>query len=135
MTRRNALTIAFALSFSIGTAALVHASVRASLTGTWDVTIDTPQGAFENTWEFVQAEDGSFSGVTRNDMIGETAFEGGWVDGDAFGFSMYVDMQGQGMDLTYEGTFTETEIVGTLDVGGGQFTADFTGVRVEGDAR
>lgn len=114
---------------------LAEATQPASLTGTWLVTIESPQGALETTWELEQADDGSLAGVTKSDLIGEASFEGGWVDGDTFGFSVYIDMQGQAFDVLYEGTFTDDEVAGVLDVGGGQFTADFTGVRIEGGAR
>jgi len=112
-----------------------EAAPGSDLTGSWLVTIESPQGALETTWDLEQAEDGSLSGITKSDMIGETPFEGGWVDGDAFGFAVTVDMQGQTFDVSYEGTFTEDELAGVLDVGGGQFTADFTGVRADGGAR
>ena len=133
--RRRTFVAAGVLLATVGVVPLSHAASRATLTGTWIITIDTPQGAMENTWQLEQAEDNSLSGVTVSDMIGEVPFEGGWVDGDAFGFAMYVDYQGQGFDIAYEGTFTENELVGTLNAGGGQFTAEFTGVRVEGGAR
>jgi len=106
-----------------------------TLTGSWLVTIESPQGAFETTWDLEQAEDGSLSGITKSEMTGDTPFEGGWVDGDAFGFAVTIDMQGQSFDVSYEGTFTEDELAGVLDVGGGQFTTDFTGVRADGGDR
>ena len=143
MNRRTSVTTVGAVLAMVAVASLSHATPHettgtpgaATLTGTWVITIETPQGAMENTWQLEQAEDNSLSGVTTSDMIGEVPFEGGWVDGDAFGFAMYVDYQGQGFDIAYEGTFTENEMAGVLDAGGGQFVADFTGVRVDGDAR
>ncbi|MDX1395463.1 MAG: hypothetical protein R3195_13835 [Gemmatimonadota bacterium] len=143
MNRRTLIATLGGLFAIVALASLSHATPRtttgtpgvATLTGTWVITIETPEGAMENTWQLEQAEDNSLSGVTMSDMIGEVPFEGGWVDGDAFGFAMYVDYQGQGFDVAYEGTFTETEMAGVLDAGGGQFVADFTGVRVEGGAR
>ncbi len=135
MTRRQLLAIGCALVVLVGGATAGYAASRASLTGTWIVTIETPQGAMENTWELEQTVDGDLSGLTNNEMLGENAFEGGWVDAEAFGFDMYVDFQGQGIDISYEGTFTETEMSGILNAGGGEFTADFTGVRADGGTR
>jgi hypothetical protein len=118
---------------SIGAATMGYAASRATLTGVWIVTVETPQGAMENTWTLEQADDGSLSGMTSNEMMGDTPFEGGWVDGDAFGFDLYLDFQGQGIDISYEGTFEENAMSGVLNAGGGQFTADFTGVREDGE--
>jgi len=133
MNRRNLIAFALAAVVLVGATTLAYAAAQASLTGTWTVTLDTPQGPFENTWDLTQADDGTLSGVTQNDMMGENAFEGGWVDGDNFGFDMYIEMQGQGIDISYEGTFTDDEMSGVLIAGGGEFTADFTGVRADGD--
>jgi hypothetical protein len=135
MTRRQLLAICCALAVSVVGATVGYAASRASLTGTWIVTIETPQGAMENTWELDQTDDGDLSGMTSNDMMGDNPFEGGWVDSDTFGFDMYIDFQGQGIDISYEGTFTEDEMSGILNAGGGEFTADFTGVRADGGAR
>ena len=41
----------------------------------------------------------------------------------------------EGSPGVYEGTFTESEMSGVLSVGGGQFTADFPGVREDGGTR
>ena len=131
MKRRNLVALGIAAFAVVGVATIASASVQAELTGTWTVTIDTPQGAMENVWEIEQAGD-SFSGIISNDMMGENAFEDGWVDGDKFGLDMYIDFQGQGIDISYEGTFTEDEMSGTLIAMGGEFMADFTGVRADG---
>ncbi len=135
MTRRNLVALACMALVSVATATFAYATSQASLTGSWTITVETPQGAMESTWELEQTDDGALKGVTSNDMMGEQPFEGGWVDDDAFGFEMYVEAQGQGIDVVYEGTFTENEMSGVLSVGGGQFTADFTGVREDGGTR
>ena len=68
-------------------------------------------------------------------MTGEVEIGDGWVDDDAFGFSMYVEAQGEAFDVLYEGNFTIDEVFGSLDVGGGMFIADFLGLRTDGGAR
>lgn len=135
MTRRHLLTLGCTLIVTVGVATAAMAAPRASLTGSWIVTVETPQGAMESTWDLEQSDDGSLSGLTSNEMMGETGFEGGWVDGDAFGFDLYIEFQGQGIDVLYEGTFSENHMAGILNAGGGQFTADFTGVRADGGNR
>jgi len=110
-----------------------HGSV--GLTGTWAITIESPQGNFESRLELVHNEDDSLTGMTSNDMLGESPIDGGWVEEDRFGFSQYVDMQGQALDILYEGSFTEDEMAGFIEVGSGEFSAPFTGVRVEGGVR
>jgi len=107
-------------------------AVATDLSGNWIVTIETPQGEMETTWEIEQAEDGTLTGLTFSDMMGEVPIDGGWVEDGKFGFSILVEGQGQTMDVVYEGSVIEDEVVGFLDAGGGMFQADFIGVRVEG---
>lgn len=102
------------------------------LAGNWIITVDSPEGAVEMTWELETSEDGSLSGLTISDMIGEWPFDGGWVDGDTFAFTVYIEAQGQAFDVVFDGTFADDELSGMLEAGGGEFTADFTGVRKGG---
>ncbi|MCG8467460.1 MAG: hypothetical protein MJB57_04530 [Gemmatimonadetes bacterium] len=108
------------------------AKAPADMTGSWLISLDTPEGSFEMTWEIEQHEDGTLTGTTANDMIGEAPIDGGWVEDGQFGFSVYVEAQGQSMDVVYEGSIVDDELTGFLDAGGGMFQADFVGVRVEG---
>ncbi len=108
-------------------------AVATDLSGSWVITLEGPGGeSMEMTWEIEQSDDGMLTGVTASDMIGEAPIDGGWVEDDRFGFSVYVEAQGQSLDIVYEGSVVDDEIVGFLDAGGGMFQADFVGVRLDG---
>lgn len=111
------------------------AAATTDLSGSWIITLETPEGEMEMTWDIEQGEDGTLTGLTANDMIGEAPIDGGWAEDGKFGFSVFVEAQGQSMDIVYEGSVIDDEIVGFLDAGGGMFQADFIGVRIEGDPR
>ncbi len=135
--RASALTAlaASALFITVGPGAPeAEAAVADGLTGTWTVTMDTPRGSRELTWTLEQHEDDTLTG-TVGGMRGDAEIEGGWVKDDTFSFMVVRDMGGQSFEMTYEGTFTDHELSGTMTAGGGQFTAEFTGVRAEGGSR
>ncbi len=134
--RASALTAlaSSALFITPGGVPEAGAAVAASLTGTWTVTMETPRGTRETTWTLEQHEDDTLTG-TVGGMQGEVGIEGGWVKDDSFGFMVVRSMGERTFEATYEGTFTENELSGTMTAGGGQFTAEFTGVRAEGGSR
>ena len=113
---------------------MIGSSTRASLTGAWTVTITTEQGEFDTRWELEQHDDGTVTGTIEG-RRGSAEAEGGWVKGDAFGFAVTREFQGQSFKIGYEGTFDEQSLAGTLTAGEGRFTAEFTGVRAEGEDR
>jgi hypothetical protein len=110
----------------------LEATTYASLSGAWTITISTEQGEFDTGWELEQHDDGTLTGMIEGRQ-GEAEAEGGWVKDEAFGFAVTREFQGQSFKIEYEGTYEEDSLEGTLTAGGGQFTADFTGVRAEGD--
>lgn len=110
----------------------LEATTYASLTGAWTITISTEQGDFDTRWELEQHDDGTLTGMIEGRQ-GEAEAEGGWVKDGAFGFAVTREFQGQSFKIEYAGTYEEESLDGTLTAGGGQFTADFTGVRAEGD--
>ncbi len=123
------------IAFAAGPAsAQAEAATAATLTGTWAVTIETPQGTREMTWIVEQHEDGQLTGTVEGSR-GPADIESGEVQDDAFAFMLVRSMGGQSFEVTFEGTFTDEELSGTMTAGGGQFTAEFTGVRAEGGSR
>jgi hypothetical protein len=109
-----------------------EASVGATLTGKWTITITTDQGEFDTNWDLQQHEDGTLTGDIEGRQ-GSSPAESGWVKGDSFAFSVTRDFQGQSFEIDYAGTFTAVALEGTLTAGDGQFEANFTGVRAEAD--
>ncbi|MYE34042.1 MAG: hypothetical protein F4X23_04215 [Gemmatimonadales bacterium] len=59
------------------------------------------------------------------------------VDGDAFGFTVRIEEQGQAGDLVLEGTMAEGEVSGTWEVRPdgmpAVMTGTFSGARAEGE--
>ncbi len=110
------------------------AAASATLTGQWTITISTEQGDFDTNWDLTQHDDGTLTGDIEGRQ-GSAEAGGGWVKDDAFGFSVSRDFQEQSFEIDYEGTFSDDALEGTLTAGGGQFTAEFTGVRAGGDDR
>lgn len=129
MIRTNRLALGLvALALAVATPVVAQ---DASIAGEWDITIESDQGAFQMTWTLEIAEDGTISGSANSDM-GPAEIADGWVDGETFGLTMIADGGGQSMEVIWEGTLSEDEVFGTIDVGGGMFMADFTGMRAEG---
>jgi len=106
------------------------AASRASLTGKWTVTLETPQGSRDSEWNLEQHDDGSLTGTVGGQM-GEAEIRDGHVGDDSFEFGITRDFNGQSFEISYRGNFTEDELSGTLTAGGGQFTAEFSGVRAQ----
>jgi len=102
------------------------------LSGTWTVTIWMEQGDFDMTWQLEQHSDNTLTGTVEGRQ-GAAEVEEGSVMGNAFSFSMTRNFNGQEVMIEFEGELGEDDTLkGTLIAGGGQFTADFTGVRATG---
>ena len=95
------------------------------LSGTWVLTVESPQGTSNPTMTLTQEGDqvsGTYSGSFGSSDISGT------VDGDSFTLVANLSMQGQEIPLTYSGTQSENSMSGTLDLAG-MGGADFTGER------
>ena len=132
-TKMGGLTTlaATALLIVSGASGQGFSAPRADLTGTWTVSMSTQQGDVERTWELEHGDDGALTGSIGGRQ-GSAPAEDGWVKDDAFGFNVTRDFNGQSFEIEYEGTFADDALEGTLTAAGGQFTADFTGVRAGG---
>ncbi len=99
-------------------------------TGTWLITVPTPQRTREVTAVLEMAEDGTLTGDITTDR-GETTVSDGWVSGNRFSFTATMSMGDRSFEVTYTGTIEEDEMSGTVSFGG-RFSADFTGERSPG---
>ncbi|PYR13928.1 MAG: hypothetical protein DMF99_00030 [Acidobacteria bacterium] len=97
---------------------------QTNVTGDWDVTINSPQGA--NTIHVTFKQDGEkLSGVLKG-QAGELPFQNGSVVADDLKFSFTVPIQGTPLDITMTGKVKETTIEGKAEFGGfgeGDWTA------------
>jgi len=84
--------------------------------GTWDVTIESPQG--QNKAMLVIKKDGDkFSGALKSPR-GERPLESVTVAGSEITFVMKVNMQGNEMVFTYKGKVEKDSMKGDADFGG-----------------
>lgn len=94
-----------------------------NVTGTWNFTIDTPNGT--NTPSAVLKQDGENLTGTYKGRRGDTPLTG-TVKGNAITFGFKVSPQGQEIQVTYSGTVEASAMKGTVkfgDMGEFPFTA------------
>lgn len=85
------------------------------VTGQWDSTIESPQGAMTSVATYKQV--GEDLTGTHVGQRGELQLKG-TVKGNAISYQITVDMGGQALTITYTGTVSGDVITGTADFGG-----------------
>ena len=86
----------------------------AHVEGTWSGSLDTPQGAVEIAFTFV--EDGAvLTGTSTGPDGAATALTNGTIDGNNIAFDVDINMGGQAMTLAYSGEVTGDQIAMTID--------------------
>ncbi|WP_419938678.1 hypothetical protein [Candidatus Palauibacter sp.] len=135
----------FAIAFVALAATFGAAEAQESgLVGTWDISIDAagmpPIPGFSMTWTFATGDEGALTGSFTMAGQGQSVTEDMSdlaVDGDAFGFTVRIEEQGQTGEFVFEGTVAEGEVSGTFEVRPegmpAMATGTFSGARAEGD--
>lgn len=134
MKARTSLVVAFMLG------ALTAAPAAAqSLSGTWEISSETPRGAQTMTLE-LQHEGSELTGTVTMRMGGRGGGGGpgartieisdGSVDGNGFSFAMTLNMRGNEIVQSFSGTFEGDEMEGTI--AGGRGERAFSGQRASG---
>ncbi len=100
-----------------------------NLTGTWKLTVNSPQGPQESTAELKMAEDGTLSGSVTGQR-GTASLSSGWVSGNKFSFTVSISAGPRTFEATYTGTVEGNKMTGS--VGMGPMSIQFTGTRPEG---
>lgn len=113
------------------------------LVGAWEGTAETtsmPGPPISMTWTIEAAEDGTLTGSWTGDAAGQSYtrdISDISVDGDAFGFTVRIEDQGQTGEFVFEGTMAEGDVSGTFEVRPegmpALITGTFSGARAEGD--
>jgi hypothetical protein len=85
------------------------------VTGVWDITVETPNGAIENVGTLKQ--DGEKLTGTMASQMGEIALEG-TVVGDEINYVINIDMQGQQMAIAFAGKVDGDKMAGIFEFGG-----------------
>ena len=86
----------------------------ADVSGTWDLTVETPQGTASPSVSLVQSGE-KLSGTYRG-RLGEYPLEG-TMRGNEIRFSVTVRFQDQSLVVTYSGTAQESTMSGTVQFG------------------
>jgi len=88
---------------------------KIDVTGTWDMSVETPQGTMSLTSTFKQEAE-KLTG-TQSSQMGEFALEG-TVKGADIAFAIVIDMQGQQVTINYVGKVDGESMTGTIEFGG-----------------
>jgi hypothetical protein len=95
-----------------------------NITGDWDVTVNSPQGANTTLVTFTQ-EGAKVSGIFKSQR-GELPFDGGTLTGSDLTFSFTITTQGMQLPITLTGKVDGATMAGKADFGGfaeGDWTA------------
>jgi hypothetical protein len=93
---------------------VVFAASAADISGTWKGTIETPGGAFENTF-VLKAEGAKLTGTLQGGPGGEMKIDEGKIEGDKVSFSITMEFG----KLTYAGTYTADDLKLKVSMSGG----------------
>jgi hypothetical protein len=129
LARRTAgVAIRAAVASSIVTlAAVALLAQQANVTGSWRFSVTTTGGTGMPTVTFKQDGE-AVTGHYSSETLGEADFKG-TVKGNAIRFTFNTSVQGQQVDVVYEGTVDKDTMKGSLAIAAGQVTGTFTGQR------
>jgi hypothetical protein len=105
---RAIATLVFALAATLTTAG------ETSLAGTWNLSIESPQG--KRTPKLMLTQAGDLVSGTYKSQMGESPVSGK-VTGDEFALEVKLTRQGQEIVFAYKGTVSGGEMKGTLSMG------------------
>jgi autotransporter translocation and assembly factor TamB len=88
---------------------------KVDVTGTWELTVESPQGSMTLTATYKQ-EGETLTGTHVSEM-GETPLKG-TVKGADIAYTLTIDAQGQQFTITHTGKVDGDTITGTADLGG-----------------
>lgn len=86
----------------------------ADVTGTWNLSVETPNGTRESTIDLKQ--DGNNLTGTVHSQMGDVALKG-TVNGDEVTFSVTRERDGQSFKIDYSGKVEGAKMTGTLKFG------------------
>jgi len=88
---------------------------KIDVTGVWELTVESPQGAMTSTATYKQ--DGEKLTGTHVGQMGELPLAG-TVKGADIAYTITIEAQGQQFTMTYTGKINGDAITGTVDFGG-----------------
>lgn len=97
----------------------------ADVAGTWKGTVETPNGAMENTFVF-KTDGDKLTGTVSMGQFGDAELSEGKVDGDNLTFVVARNFNGNEFKLNYKGKVKDNQIVLNVTIPGRDFTFDIT---------
>jgi len=97
----------------------------ADIAGTWKGSVQTPNGAMENTFVFKMDGDKLIGSVTMG-QFGEAPISEAKLVAEDLSFVVVRDFNGNEFKLTYKGKFKDDQITLTVTVPGRDLTFDMT---------
>ena len=117
---KRLLSISLAVLFLMAAAVIVYPQpapqANASAIGTWDITIESPQGT-RNTMLVIKQEGAGLVGAMKSAQ-GERPLKSVAVQGNDITMVMTIPFQGDEMTITYKGKIEKDSMKGTADFGG-----------------
>jgi hypothetical protein len=108
--------LGFALTLTLLISALGLARPQANVVGSWDITIDSPQG--QNKALLVIKKEGDKLSAAMKGPRGERPIESVTLEGSDITLVMKVNFQGNDMVFTYKGKVEKDSMKGDADFGG-----------------
>jgi len=106
----------------------VPAAAQANVSGTWEITIEGPEGA-ANATAVLQQDGMTFSGTISVDQAESAQIANGKIEGNTMSFQLVVSVQGMDFALDVQGEVDGDSVAGQMsvpDLGGFPFTAKRT---------
>src|ERR1017187_4211679 len=106
------------------------AGVGAAASGTWKATVETPNGAMENTFT-LKVDGDKLTGTITMGQFGEAPISEGKVDGDNVSFLVVREFNGNQLRINYKGKVAGDEMKLSGEVVGMDRTFEMTATRVK----
>jgi len=97
-------------------AVLSAAAQNASVAGSWDITVESPQGKRDSVL-VIKQDGGKLTGAMKS-PLGERPLDSVKVEGNEITFVRTQNVQGQDMVFTYKGKVEKDSLKGDVDFGG-----------------
>ena len=104
------------LPIVLGMVATVSAQDAVDVKGTWNLTLESPQGAFPMGLKFEEVTADKISGTLEGPQGALNIT--GKLDGNAISFTAVFEGNGRSITLTFTGKVEENKMSGTADFGG-----------------
>jgi hypothetical protein len=105
-------------------------ALAADASGTWKATVETPNGAMENTFT-LKVDGDKLTGTITMGQFGEAPISEGKVDGDNVSFLVVREFNGNQFRINYKGKVAGDEMKLSGEVVGMDRTFEMTATRVK----